>query len=65
MICNIYLREGNSLRLIAESEAEVWPIPNLGEQWTLRVNEEEEPCEIVDLGHPRIGLDGQTYIFGA
>ena len=62
MTYNIYLREGNDLRLIAETEAEMWPIPNPGERWSLLVDGEQCPCEIEDIGDPRLGLDGRTLL---
>ena len=33
MTYKIYLREGNDLRLIAETEAELWLYPILGRGW--------------------------------
>ena len=62
MTYNIYLREGNDLRLIAETEAEVWPIPNPGERWALLVDGVGFPCEIEDIGDPGIRLEGRIFL---
>ena len=62
MIYKFYLREGYDLRLIAEDEAERWPIPIHGERWSLLVDGEEWLCEIEELGHPQIGLNGRTLV---
>ena len=62
MTYKIYLREGNDLRMIAETEAELWSIPNPGERWALLVDGVECPCEIEDIGDPRIGLDGRALL---
>ena len=62
MTYKIYLREGNDLRFIAETDAEMWPIPNPGERWQLQIDGKEWRCEIVELGHPRLGPDGRTLL---
>ena len=40
----------------------MWPIPNPGERWSLLVDGEQCPCEIEDIGDPRLGLDGRTLL---
>ena len=40
----------------------MWPVPNLGDRWSLLVDGEESLCEIGDIGDPKLGLDGRTLL---
>ena len=62
MTYKIYLREGDDLRLIAETEAEVGSTPNPGERWAILVDGAECPCEIEYICDPKIGLDGRALL---
>ena len=63
MTYEIYLRKGNEQRFLESIEAEtMWPPPDRGGRWSLKIDGQEWPCEIVDVGDSRIGLDGRTLI---